>query len=86
LTPSKKLEPLIKISKQKEVNIIPNILFSMKKSIKKTFVERTEIFSDNKKKITIKNCKKSFFLGFSITNKSERIPKKKIIKKKIFDK
>jgi hypothetical protein len=36
------------------------------------------------KKITIKNWKINFFSGFFIINKSDKIPKKKINKKKNF--
>lgn len=44
------------------------------------------MFNDNKKISTIKNWKKNFFKGFSIISKSEKIPKRNILRKKIFAK
>ena len=50
LIPSIKFVPFIKINKQKQVKNIEKILLPIKKSIKKTFVDKILISKKNKKK------------------------------------
>ena len=82
LIPSIKLVPLIKIKKQKHVKNIENGLLLIKKSIKKTLVDKILISKKIKKDKINKNWKKNFFNGLVIISKSETNPKEKINKKK----